>query len=461
MKKALLVLTICFAMAPAHAAITFNCAANGPNPNGGNVTQNICGGTLDGDYTIIGVVANTPQTSNAAPYQTPATWTSLGWTGGFQIFGRFWHTGDPTSVTLVPQNGTSSWETSAELSYTGVNVSTPVDGTNASTFWADSTLGGTAVIGKYARAPAMFPSWTTDFHLSFFFVNTSGGGSYSTPGGWTARITNGPGPNIYIFEKALASAAKSGPIDSTCCSGNQQPKSGAASLLLKPASGGASATRVVQPTIAAVTIGNASTTGSPLGFITYTGLGPSLYPAAGDLLLICPTNGSSNITASGWSVAFNETNLVCFTSLYNGSTPTSITLNGTSGGNPNFIYAIRNWQYPITGISPSVDNYGLAAHVASGTSIATPSVGLRGVNDLGIGMFVASSTTTWTLDASLDPDEGCCTSTPPNESGSIQAPTNPSGTYTSTSSGTLALDAGSIFFVIGAGGNQRGRGSVF
>lgn len=444
--KRLIIVFILLLAVRAHAAIALRCTGTGPNPNGGNITQNLCGSTANNDYVLVAVVTSGKATSNAPPYATPSGWTSLCNIGIGAVFGKKWLTGDPTSVTMVPQNGASSWETSVTITYSGVNTTTPVNGTFANCTMTESNVAGGGDLSTYQRAPSVSPTWTTDQLVGFYIDASAGGVTFTLPGALISQINQAPGPTIRVGDAALSSAAITGNLDATCSCHNEHF---GAQVLLLPASGGASASTAVQPTFGGIT---GSTSNGSIDWAP-------IFPQDGDLLMVANlgNNNTNNagISTGGWTcnLQFHNTlNISVCTKPWHTGDATTATLSNSATNPFNFLILIRNWQYAANSLVPSYDTGNTASEVASGTSINAPSISLASTAELALGLFVGNALTTWTKPASMLLDESGSVNANAHTAieASLQGPSNPTGTFTGTSSATTTLDAATVAFKIAA-----------
>lgn len=428
MKKILLILllspvNLCF------AAISLHGTQAGPNPFGGNVVQ-VLPAVSNNDLVIVGIAAAGTTTSRyccaggGKSITPPAGWTEICQVGNGGIFYHIWQTGDPTTVTFTSTFG--FWETSAAISYSGVDTTTPIDQA-ACTFTGEQPGVSYSADGSIL-APTTSPAWSGDQLVEIFMNTTPGSAAITVPSATTLRIGNAPGPAVYISDKALSSTANTGDMyasTSTITTIGSQ-------ILLK-ASGASSASFQEMPDIVAYFHGDAT---NPINLSDY-------YIQANDMVVIVwpkPTNciGCSPITSvtSGYTLLVSNSNLAIAYGVYTGgSTSFGWSASGTSGGSSLYdVYLLRNTR----GTKPISFDVFSTNTATSSTSISTASVAVALPNNsIMLTNFYNTDTTGGSFSSTLGAGQTLLSTSPGNNSthvvdGVVDNPANPSGTFSAT-----------------------------
>lgn len=449
-RKVLLIILLCIY---SNAAITFSGVTHTPYSSVSNSPITISFGLAspsDGDKVLCGVVSATWVTSNTGVGYTKP-WTSPGGTfvelanyAGFGIWGSVWHSGDPTSITVSPQNGAGGFETGACVFYTGGAVGILNDGpaNNFVEFYHSNN-------GQYLDGillPAMAPLTQADMLVCFAMDSSNFGDTMSVPAGMTNRIHNAVGPTIDIDDLLLVNANNTGSKLVTSLTTSVHVNKGGVCVLLQD--GIAAAQRTVIPTIS--------------GFfsqVTHSGsedFNLAFFPQDKDLIIALDTGGTSIDTFTGYIKAFNNADVGAYCHLWRTG---DSTVPGTSlpvGARISWL-SIHNYN-PDGGtlIGPGVDNFG--QNQLSGITITTPNLGLTTTKETFFGFWSSGTQAnpnlnTWTMDAALQPiygSNGDVWNT--IVMGVLTNPSNPTGTFSSTITGaTRRLGAGALSFKIGGG----------
>ncbi len=400
------------------------------------------------DYVICaGASANpaTPGTTSLPPFTTPSGWTNLLDTGYLQIIGLLWTTGGASSVTFVTQNGASGGGTLGCISYTGVNASSPIDGVPNLALAGWDNINPTA----YILYPSVSPAFTNDLVVSVGAMIAAFGNDPGDPSGFTNRVfRNGGSSSFKMDDKSLGSGSATGNFFSA--PDNTNPVNFGALVLLHAASGGSPATTAVQPTYGGIQAGCAN-------FNT-------MYPATGDLIGVLTFGAGAGTTISGFAKVFQTADVGFFTLAWTAGTSTTITLSGNNSQTNCEAVIVRNYNPSgLTLVPPTVDASGTTTGSVI-TSLASASIAANTASDLLLvfwssGDITVSNGNAWTLDAGL---KNILTKSFGPETvadGILQAPSNPTGTFTSTIAAAARAGAGAVTFKI-ATGVTRKRGQV-
>lgn len=280
-------------------AIGIRATSTDGNPNGTSLSINLPAGTAAGDVTVIYIVSQSQWSS-----YTASGWTVIEACLGLGALYRVYQAGDPASVTLTAT--ASGFLAACAVSYTGVDAASPIDGSNSGGVIPGNN---TAILSSHA--PELVTGYQNGLEVAAFgFSTNTGGVTFSTPSGFTSRVTQNPGPSVYVFDQTFTAGGALGLVQSTCSSsGNTR----AGIHFCLKASGAAAAAAAATISLVGFVGGlqgrgftNAGTS-NPWG-IDYSLLGPR----AGDLVVLCmgnaltianPTGFSSILSATGWSIA--------------------------------------------------------------------------------------------------------------------------------------------------------------
>lgn len=427
MKKLFLIIGLLMS-SECFGAITFHAVATGPNPNGGAFSTTLPTHS-DGDFVILECIGGN-RTNGSKAYADIAGWTAQVNGLNYAIFTRFWHTGDATTVTCTP-NGTGSWETSTIATYSGVNVTTPVDGSGNSCIRISNNNN---VSPRVSRMPSLSPSYTNDVLVVFYNYHTASSRSVTLPASLTSRNNNTSGPSIGMADKVLSTASPTGNLDGTWSSEENQGQSGAGLLLVDASPTGATTPTAI-PTMACI-FEHASTD---------TANYSDCFPNNNDLVSVFLLGTNTTATVSGFTKSFAtgtgsgaSTGVGLFTHVYKTGDTTTYTISPAV----TFIeLVIRNVTNNNTVI---VDSSG-TNELAASTTATSSSLSLLSTNELYVVVYYAfpNLAFTWTANGTLALDYGSVNNAIQQ---SQQSPSNPTGTFSATLSAANDAWAGSVAF---------------
>jgi hypothetical protein len=168
-------------------------------PAAANITVNLPVGVANGDYVIVSVLSNAGTITSP-----PAGWTNID-TEYVQsnpkhaVFGKFWATGDPTTVTVTV---TSVTKTAIAACFSGVDPTTPLDVISA---------GGTGSTNSNAITAATMTTVTANCMLVFFAgINSSSQTFGATAGTANLQIETSAVKRQGMYLETLGAAGATG-----------------------------------------------------------------------------------------------------------------------------------------------------------------------------------------------------------------------------------------------------------
>jgi hypothetical protein len=428
-----------------------NWTASQSMSSGTGGTLNLPQGIQSNDYILCAAAPETRPAYATSGFSALSGWTNLLANGGFGVWGQVWSSGTATPTITAAQN--NGFYEGMCVAYGGVNTSTPVDMVND--FWCQSLNSQDC---PNLQVPPVFPTWTTDMLVAFDAQTSNASDAPVPPANMNNRFSQtGSGPWIAGADVNLTSASPTATSTYVFTHLNPGATNGrhSAGILLMPASGGSSATRQTQPTEEANSIfnggGNCSTT--------------TLYPVVGDVV-VCEffgTGGTCTSIASGYTAVYNTNDMLLATHTWlNTDTTGSVGGFGCPGGQANS-YIIHNALSPAT--SPQVFASGTTTH-ASTTSDASPSIATITNSFLLVQYSAGNSGTaingTFTMPGGLFTDSTWTASSQiTTGAAELQAPANPSTSFTATNSVSGTQNSGAVDFCIVCSTGGYSVGSVF
>ena len=424
--------------------ISVRATSTGPNNLSTSTTINLPTGTTTNDLTVI-----LGGHSGGNAVTVPSGWTAVcNANGTFAIY-RVYQGGDPSSLTISASGGSDWWETVA-ASFIGVDTTTPIDTSNS--FFLNMGIGPQ---GTW-RAPSVAPNFNNSLLLACFVDGTSLGGSITGPGGsYSTVIGSGGGPSVLITSRQLSSAAQTG--DCTGSIGHtNQPKMGVQIAL--HASGDSAAT-VASPIVTwgGLTTAQSSGTGFTVGLSTIGAL-------QNDLVCVCVVSqGTASI--SGYTTQGSGNNVYLFTHPFTTGDPDPTASLGTAGFYIFGAFLLRSTSGALATIDQTNTQGGSGSPSSATLSTLTPATASE--------YLVAFWGDSDSVSGTFTPDGSLTTQAQIDNNPSIlimdtQPASNPTGTFTSTNSGTHAQiyaiellvqpgssdidDDGSVSGVAGTGG---------
>ena len=394
--------------------ISVRATSTGPNNLSTSTTINLPTGTTTNDLTVI-----LGGHSGGNAVTVPSGWTAVCNANGMFAIYRVYQGGDPSSLTISASGGSDWWETVA-ASFIGVDTTTPIDTSNS--FFLNMGIGPQ---GTW-RAPSVAPNFNNSLLLACFVDGTSLGGSITGPGGsYSTVIGNGGGPSVLITSQQLSSAAQTG--DCTGSIGHtNQPKMGVQIAL--HASGDSSATPA-SPIITwgGLTTAQNSSTGFTVGLST-------IGPLQNDLVCVCvASQGTASI--SGYTTQGGGNDVYLFTHPFTTGDPDPTVSLGTAGFYIFGAFLLRSTNGALATIDQTNTQGGSGSPSSATLSTLTPATASE--------YLVAFWGDSDTVSGTFTPDGSLTTQAQIDNNPSIlimdtQPASNPTGTFTSTNSGTHA-----------------------
>lgn len=398
-----------------------------PNISGPPYTVNLPSGTAVGDVTII-AACHAATSSSAVPDSptTPTGWTTLMSVPGFLLCYRVYQAGDPTSVTTTW--GGTEWTTLCAISYTGCDTANPIDGIN---YCVEQNRANTA--SPY-RAPSVAPRYASGQIVCFYGYGTSSSGTVITlPGTLTSRAASTAGPSLTIAD-AAAGATNTPTGDQVATNINTAGYLQFGCQVLLKASGAATLTQASNFVNMAgvMQLSPSASTSVTLPSLAQYGM------QANDLLLLNVVSSATVTPPAGWTTLQTTTDgIVCYRVAQAGDTNTPAYTLGTSAGSACTLTMLRA-AYNAGSVAPAVDTSGKST-AASTTSVASPSLTPATAADY-LALYAGSGTgtaATWSFSAGVA-KESADNSGPTNAFAFANPSANPSGSFTCTSTVSLA-----------------------
>lgn len=332
-------------------AIAFRAGATGPSTNSATTyTMNLPAGLVDGDV----VLAISPHTNGTTP-TVPAGWTAIG-NGKSNIAAGYkvWHTGDATTIVMTDSTGTF-WQ-GVCVAYSGCDASNPVDDVGVHVVRGDN------IAMNLYRAPSLVPSYNNEMAVALYGRdNSSSGGSWTAPSGWTSRQTSTGGPGVGIFEKALTGGTETGNADIAHSSTLAAFEFGA-TVLLRPAS---ATTAAHSPIISqgAVRVNDQNSTSFAPDLTT-------LGVQNGDMVLVAFANGTTiSTTPTGYTLQAIDTGVALYTHPWATGDTTTPTWTFTSSAFRLYTVVLLRTK---GGTAPVI--FDVAGHSNGAGTVTTPSL---------------------------------------------------------------------------------------
>lgn len=419
-------------------AITFRAAQQAGHATAIDMVMTLPATMVDGELVIAWVVKDRVQID----LDFPAGWTQIMSNTASVCLGyKIWHTGDPTTVTVTDSGGTSAfWWVGCVLAYSGVDQSNPIRSYSINPLWYPSI---TAIAFQSSHsaylAPSVVPDLEGSVHVALYARSDSGGGgSWSTPSGYTARYTDTFGPCCFVCDKALGTTpGQTTELASTGQSVFLEHYHVGASLILKEA--GSPASLAHDPVISqgGTTYGQANGTTATVDILR-------LSPQDGDLVLVelkIDTVSGAVITAVPTGFTALVTNLndaYIYVGEWHTSDATSLVFTKDISGWTSFVAHLYRVAGGDAGDSPGIDTFGTAT--GTGT-VSSPALTPASVDEHLQIFFsgVLDSNQTWTMPSG--PVEFCAGVWPAVLSGHVSNVDAVTSAYAATLTGSGTVNA--------------------